>query len=173
MKTLIGLDARIGILGTVSAGSPTPNWEEPELTTASWLLGGDLCLKVVGDSMKFAGIDDGDYVVVRKQAPVPGDIVVACVDDEITCKYWSIVDDGILLAPANPKYKAKVYPLEMVDCQGVVVSTVRRRRVHILDADGERVREVKLEDPAVTYAEEFNQRQADGTNFRAIIPLDE
>ena len=62
-------------------------------------------LEVKGDSMIDAGINDGDFVVVRQQ-PIAesGDIVVVLIGDEGTVKRLYIRDNMIELRPENPKY---------------------------------------------------------------------
>ena len=64
-------------------------------------------LKIVGDSMLGAGIDDGDYVLVRPQADaVDGDIVVATVENEATVKRFFKKDGMVILRPENPWMEA-------------------------------------------------------------------
>jgi repressor LexA len=63
-------------------------------------------LRVEGDSMRDAGILDGDLIAVHR-TPVaePGQIVVARLDDEITVKRLQRGKDGrYALLPANPEY---------------------------------------------------------------------
>ncbi|MDP8241339.1 MAG: transcriptional repressor LexA [Candidatus Hatepunaea meridiana] len=63
-------------------------------------------IKVKGDSMIDAGINDGDFVVIRKQ-PIAesGDIVVVLIGDEGTVKRLYIRDNIIELRPENPKHR--------------------------------------------------------------------
>src|SRR3954471_9703063 len=75
------------LVGRVAAGTPILAEENiEEYVEVSPLAGGDIgdfVLEVRGDSMKNAGILDGDTVVVRKQATATdGDIVVAIVEDD-------------------------------------------------------------------------------------------
>ncbi|HXS17513.1 MAG TPA: S24 family peptidase, partial [Polyangiaceae bacterium] len=59
-------------------------------------------LKVQGDSMIEAGIFNGDYIFVRKQASADrGDIVVALIGDEATVKYFYPEKDYVRFEPAN------------------------------------------------------------------------
>src|SRR5437016_4893999 len=59
-------------------------------------------LRVRGDSMIEAGIFDGDYIFVRKQATAhAGEIVVAMINDEATVKYFYPEADQIVFKPAN------------------------------------------------------------------------
>jgi repressor LexA len=59
-------------------------------------------LRVQGDSMINAGILNGDYIFVRKQASAePGEIVVALIGDEATVKYYHPEKDYVRFQPAN------------------------------------------------------------------------
>ncbi len=82
-------------------------------------------LKVHGDSMIEAGINDGDYVVVREQSVANnGDIVVAMVEDGATVKRFYLESDHIRLQPEN----SSMEPIIVSDCQlaGKVVAVFRR-----------------------------------------------
>ena len=82
------------ILGRVAAGLLAEAIEQPEDTVRvdRVLLGGArevFGLRISGESMIKAGINDGDYVFVRKQIEArKGDIIVALVGEEATCKYY-------------------------------------------------------------------------------------
>jgi len=94
------------LLGQVAAGQPVlaeENVEEyievPELAAAE---DGDFLLRVRGDSMKDAGILEGDVVVVQRQeTAADGQIVVALVDDEATVKRFFREADHVRLQPEN------------------------------------------------------------------------
>lgn len=59
-------------------------------------------LKISGDSMIEAGILNGDYIFVRRTAEASkGDVVVALIGDEATCKYYYPERDFIRFEPAN------------------------------------------------------------------------
>ena len=85
-------------------------------------------LKVSGDSMIDAHIDDGDFVIIRKQqTALPGQIVVAQTPDgEATLKrfYPEKSKKRIRLQPANPD----MGPIYVKDCRilGVVSGVVRK-----------------------------------------------
>jgi len=100
----------IPILGRVAAGQLTEAIQSPEDTVRidKMLVGGasrDLFgLRVKGESMVNAGIRDGDYVFVRKQLDArKGEIIVALVGEEATCKYYYPESDRIRLVPANER----------------------------------------------------------------------
>ena len=63
-------------------------------------------LRVKGDSMKDAGILEGDYVVVQQADDATnGAIVVALIEDEATVKRFYREKDRVRLQPANKAYK--------------------------------------------------------------------
>ncbi len=60
-------------------------------------------LKIEGDSMKGAGIDEGDLVIIRPQNDADtNDIVVAMLDNEATVKRFIRDGDRVMLKPENP-----------------------------------------------------------------------
>lgn len=101
------------ILGVTSAGSPleaievTGEWQQVS-SQVSQLKQEVFLLKISGDSMINAGIDDGDVVLVQSQKEfVSGDVVLARIYDETTVKRF-ISDNTppfIYLKPENPKYE--------------------------------------------------------------------
>lgn len=100
----------IPILGRVAAGQLTEAIQSSEDTVRidRMLVGGAsrdvFGLRVRGESMVNAGIRDGDYVFVRKQLDArKGEIIVALVGEEATCKYYYPEPDRIRLVPANER----------------------------------------------------------------------
>ncbi|MDR3360878.1 MAG: transcriptional repressor LexA [Bifidobacteriaceae bacterium] len=82
-------------------------------------------LKVAGDSMIGVGINDADWVVVRRQPSAEnGEIVAAQIDDEATVKTLTVTDGRAWLTPANPAYE----PLEAIKAHilGRVVAVIRK-----------------------------------------------
>ncbi len=62
-------------------------------------------VRVAGDSMKNAGISDGDEVIVdRALTPRDGDVVVAVLDGELTLKRLFIRSERVLLKAENPRF---------------------------------------------------------------------
>jgi repressor LexA len=94
------------LVGQVAAGQPVladENIEDyvpvPEIAGGEQ---GEFLLRVKGDSMKDAGILDGDHVVVRRQkAARNGEIVVALVGEEATVKRFYKENDHVRLQPEN------------------------------------------------------------------------
>lgn len=122
------------LLGSVRAGLPQPeSQEEPELLSIDDYLIDDpnrtVFCRVRGDSMKDAGLLEGDLVVVERNAPTKvGDTVVAVVDGELTVKYQRTTRKGdFFLELANPDYKA-IYPTGSLEILGVVIGSFRKNR---------------------------------------------
>jgi len=83
-------------------------------------------LRVRGQSMRDAGILDGDLVIVRRQPSAEsGSIVVALVEDEATVKRLRLRGRRIELHPANPAFSVMVPDPGAVKLLGKVVE-VRR-----------------------------------------------
>lgn len=100
----------IPVLGNVAAGAPLLAVEniEDSVKIDSFFLGGSgrevFALRVKGESMIEDGIFDGDYLFVKKTPGAqPGDIVVALIEDEATCKRYYPEGDRIRFQPANAK----------------------------------------------------------------------
>ena len=122
------------LLGRVRAGLPEPaSQEQPDVLTIDDYLIDDpnrtALVTVRGDSMKDAGLLDGDLVVVETNAATrPGDIVVAVVDGEMTVKTLRLNRKGqYFLEPANPAY-APIVPQGSLEIVGVVIGSFRRHR---------------------------------------------
>ncbi len=83
-------------------------------------------LRVKGDSMIDAGIQEGDMVIAeRGKTPKPGDIVIANVDGGWTMKYLRHKAGKPYLEPANKKYH-NIYPQENLEIAAVVRGVVRK-----------------------------------------------
>ena len=84
-------------------------------------------LKVQGDSMVEAGINDGDTVIVKKTDTADnGKIVVALIDDhEAMLKRIRRKGKTIALESANRNYETKIFGPDRVKVQGVLVSLYR------------------------------------------------
>ena len=130
----LSMTLSIPILGRISAGLPLLAEEHieeiiqidtnllPNTTSGRGLFG----LRVSGESMIDKGIMDRDIIIARQQnTALPGDIVVALVDDEATVKSFSVSTTHIELRPANPAFESQYYPLEAILIQGVVAALFR------------------------------------------------
>lgn len=125
------LFGQIRILGSVTAGFPSPAEEElaDTITIDEFLISNKestYMLKVSGDSMIDAGIHAGDMALVeRGRTPKEGDIVIAEVDSQWTMKYLQKQNGQMVLVPANKKYKT-IIPDEELNISAVVISIVRK-----------------------------------------------
>lgn len=82
-------------------------------------------LEVYGDSMRNAGIADGDIVVARKQSTArDGDIVIALIEDEATVKTFFKEKDRVRLQPENPDFEP-IYAVD-VSILGKVTLAIKR-----------------------------------------------
>jgi repressor LexA len=117
------------LVGHVAAGEPIlaeENIEEyVQVPSAIGGEQGDYILQVKGDSMRDAGILEGDYVVVSEADDADnGEIVVALIEDEATVKRFYREKDRVRLQPANKAYK----PIRTRDAKvlGRVIGVYRR-----------------------------------------------
>jgi repressor LexA len=99
-------DEGLPVLGSVAAGAPMLAEENIEdyVSVPDVAGGGDgeYLLRIRGDSMKDAGMLEGDFVVVRSQDTAQdGDIVVALLGEEATVKRFFRESDHIRLQPEN------------------------------------------------------------------------
>ena len=119
----------VPLVGNVAAGEPILAEENitDTITLPTDIVGDSpsFLLSVRGESMIEAGINDGDYVVVKEQ-PVAnnGDIVVAILDDSATVKRFYREKDHIRLQPEN----SSMDPIITTNCTiaGKVVAVFRR-----------------------------------------------
>ena len=98
------------LVGEVAAGEPVLAEENiEEYLELPGVIGGedgDYILRVKGDSMKDAGILEGDFVVVKQSEDAAnGEIVVALLEHEATVKRFFREKDGVRLQPENDAYK--------------------------------------------------------------------
>ncbi len=117
------------VVGQVAAGQPILADENiEEYVEVPEMIGGeesDYVLRVRGDSMRDAGILEGDYVVVKaSEDATNGEIVVALLEDEATVKRFFREKDRVRLQPENKAYK----PIRTKDAQllGRVVGVFRK-----------------------------------------------
>ena len=122
----------IPLVGRVAAGAPVLAEEniEGRLAVDEMISRNEDCfaLRVNGDSMKNAGIVDGDIVIVNPQPEArSGDIVVALLDDEATVKTYVSRNGVTILRPENPDYEdISLGNREDVRVLGKVVGLMRR-----------------------------------------------
>ncbi|MFO0967391.1 MAG: transcriptional repressor LexA [Gemmataceae bacterium] len=117
-------------LGAVAAGTPIASDEQTDRFEFEDVFGGPnrFVLKVRGNSMIENHIEDGDFVVIRKQDTAEnGARVVAMVDSEVTLKRFYREKDLIRLEPANGTM-APIVVDGSSDCKvlGVLVGVMRK-----------------------------------------------
>jgi repressor LexA len=121
----------IPVLGKIAAGSPVEAIQNevskvviPESISKN---GEHFGLKVSGDSMIEAGINDGDTVIIKKTNTANnGQIVVALIDDhEAMLKRIRKKGKVVALESANKRYETKIFGPDRVKVQGVLISLYR------------------------------------------------
>ena len=121
----------IPVLGKIAAGTPVEAIQNEiarvPLPSNIEKNGEFFGLKVQGDSMIEAGINDGDTVIVRKADTAEnGKIVVALIDDhEAMLKRIRRKGKTVALESANRNYETKIFGPDRVKVQGILVSLYR------------------------------------------------
>ncbi len=126
------LSSGLPMVGHVAAGAPILAEEyiedhfdiDPRLFQPS----ADYLLRVHGDSMKDAGILDGDLVAVHKTHQArDGQIIVARINGEVTVKRLRKTPKQIRLLPENPDFKPIIVTARSGDfsIEGIVVGSIR------------------------------------------------
>jgi DNA polymerase V len=120
-------------LDTISAGFPSPadDYIQDFLDLQRLMVknpAATFFLRVSGDSMKGAGINDGDLLVVDRSKPATNNrIVIASLDGELTVKRIKIRNNHLFLAPENPDYaEIKITDQEDTTVWGVVTYVVHK-----------------------------------------------
>ena len=123
--------SEVPVLGNIAAGTPIEAIQNevskvalPEELSKN---GEHFGLKVLGDSMIEAGINDGDTVIVKKtNIANNGQIVVALIDDqEAMLKRIRKKGKVVALESANKRYETKIFGPDRVKVQGVLISLYR------------------------------------------------
>ncbi|MER3398186.1 MAG: repressor LexA [Chloroflexota bacterium] len=131
---------QVPLLGRIAAGSPIPVPTEnvhpdPDIDTVSVpaeIIGNRqnvYALKVQGQSMVDALIDDGDIVIVQHTRTAEnGEMVVAWLPDrkETTLKRFYLEGDRVRLQPANSQMEPIILPAGQVEIQGRVIAVLRK-----------------------------------------------
>jgi repressor LexA len=129
----------VPVLGTIAAGSPIPvpnsdNWSNQAVDTLE--LPQDMvgkkpvfALKVKGQSMIDALIDDGDIVLMEAaDSAANGEMVAVWLKDreEVTLKRFFADKDKVILQPANQTMKPIEQRADNVEIQGKVIGVIRK-----------------------------------------------
>ena len=126
--------AQLPLVGRVAAGSPIMSEGNVEaqyaVDPALFRPHADFLLRVVGMSMRDAGIIDGDLLAVhRTPSAHDGSIVVARLDDEITVKRLQHRGEQLLLLPENPDFAPIAVDPRRTDSfaiEGIYVGVIRQ-----------------------------------------------
>ena len=119
------------IIGQVTAGMPMyaqQEWDGSVVVDRRMYSGDNLfCLRIKGESMRDAGILDGDLVVCEpRQYAENGEIVAVLIDDEeATVKRFFLKPDCIELHPENDAFAITQYRFNELLIQGKVVGVIR------------------------------------------------
>ena len=120
------------IVGRIAAGLPIEAIEagENSLYVPKVLTGGSdsFVLEIKGDSMIDAGINDGDFAIIKKQNTANnGDIAVALTsENEATLKRFRKRGDTIALEAANEEFETRIYSAGQISIQGVLIGLIRQ-----------------------------------------------
>ena len=120
------------IVGRIAAGLPIEAIESGENTLhvpKVLVKGSDsFILEVKGDSMIDAGINDGDFAIIKKQNTANnGDIAVALTDEnEATLKRFRKRGDTIALEAANESFETRIYSAGQINIQGILIGLIRQ-----------------------------------------------
>jgi DUF2075 family protein len=130
-----GLMVELPLYESVGCGELMIAQSVPEETIKvkkDYLSGGSkyFVLRVTGDSMNKAGINDGDLVLCQKNYhPVEGNKVVALIGDDATIKIYTREGDNVVLKPSstNPEHKDIIFTDNSeISVQGVVIRVLKR-----------------------------------------------
>lgn len=123
---------KLPVYSDIAAGEPilmNPEIEDVFYVPTYWLKGMKDCfiLKVRGDSMIGADIDNGDYVIIKKQYTAQNkDIVAVNLDGNATLKRFVNKKEGIYLMPENKKYEPIRINDEGARIIGVAVGIIKQ-----------------------------------------------
>ena len=123
--------SKVSVLGSIAAGTPIEaiQHEVDKIALPEDLQknGEYFGLKVKGDSMIEAGINDGDTVIIKKTSTADtGQIAVVLIDEqEATLKRIRKKGNTIALEAANKNYDTKIYASNRIKIQGRLISLYR------------------------------------------------
>ncbi|MCX7966737.1 MAG: transcriptional repressor LexA [Syntrophorhabdaceae bacterium] len=126
------MDGLIPVAGRIKAGEPSFAVEEIDMHIAVdpqlFPQTDTFALRVRGDSMRDAGIFDGDFVIVKKQNTIEhGEIGVILIGDEATIKRVLFEKEKIILKPENITMSPVAYSPYEVSIIGKVIGLIRNR----------------------------------------------
>ncbi len=105
----------IPILGVIKAGIPTLAQQEVKGYASADVSRPEeyFYLEVSGDSMKNAGIQTGDLVLIHQQPQAENGQIVVCLvrQEDATLKRFRRQGDWVILQPENPAYEPRIVPM--------------------------------------------------------------
>lgn len=124
--------AKIPIYGSIAAGQPihmNTELDDNVYLPKAWVKGAEhFALKVQGDSMIGAQIDDGDIVVGRAQSVADNlDVVLVALGNDCTLKRFSKMGSNAILLAENPKYDPILLNDEQVNILGLAVGVIKKK----------------------------------------------
>ncbi len=123
--------SKVSVLGSIAAGTPIEaiqqEVDQVALPTDLQNNGEHFGLKIKGNSMIDAGINDGDTVIIKKSSTADnGQIAVVLIDDqEATLKRIRKKGKTIALESANKDFDTKIYAANRIKIQGKLISLYR------------------------------------------------
>ena len=130
MQSMLHEVSYLPVVGSIACGTPLLAEENIEkyLPVPTDFLGAGkfFILRANGNSMIKAGIEDGDYVIVKQQETAEiGQIIVALINDEATLKRYYIDNEKqqVRLHPENDKMKDMYF--KNVVIQGIAVKVIK------------------------------------------------
>ena len=123
--------SKVSVLGSIAAGTPIEaiqhEVDKVALPEDLQKNGEYFGLRVLGDSMIEAGINDGDTVIIKKTSTADtGQIAVVLIDEqEATLKRIRKKGNTIALEAANKNYDTKIYASNRIKIQGRLISLYR------------------------------------------------
>jgi len=126
-----GPGRELPVVGQVTAGMPMyaqQEWDGSVIVDGRLFRGDNLfCLRIKGDSMRDAGIFDGDLVICEpRQYAESGEVVAVLIhNEEATVKRFFLKTDCVELHPENDAYSIMRYRFNELLVQGKVVGVVR------------------------------------------------
>tara|TARA_B100000674_G_C37776784_1_gene885253 strand:- start:383 stop:1057 length:675 start_codon:yes stop_codon:yes gene_type:complete len=123
--------SKVSVLGSIAAGTPIEaiQQEVDQITLPVELQnnGEHFGLKIKGNSMIDAGINDGDTVIIKKSSSADnGEIAVVLIDNqEATLKRIRKKGKTIALESANKDFDTKIYAANRIKIQGKLISLYR------------------------------------------------
>lgn len=125
---------QLPLVGNVACGMPIWAEEliEDYIPISTKLVRGNtedaFILRAEGDSMNLAGIDDGDFIIVKKQNYAEdGDKIIALIGTEATAKTLKKLKDHVEFHPmsSNPKHKPIIPEMGTFMIQGKIVGVIK------------------------------------------------